>query len=260
VLGSGLKDFREQAENKLAELDLTDHTSLSKSYFYRSVLIVIDAVKAFADRYAQLAEESARTEKDEKRKIELEEMGRVLRKVPYEKAESFYEAVQSLWLVHLCLQIESNGHSLSYGRMDQYLKPFYEKDLSNGKISEEAACELLVNLWLKTFTITKIRSWTHTQLSAGGPLYQNVTVAGQFMDAEGRIHNAANPTTHKSLDNRFMKECVEVVRLGFGMPAFNSDEVIIPSFIEKGVAKEDAYDYSAWRWRFPANGGIDVQG
>jgi len=146
VLEAGLKDFRQQAEQKLAGLDLTDYRNLAKSYFYRAVIIVIDATCAFAERYAKLAMGMAQTEKDEKRKAELREMSRILSKVPFEKAESFHEAVQSIWLVHLCLQIESNGHSLSYGRMDQFLNPYYENELKSGKISEEAATELLTNL------------------------------------------------------------------------------------------------------------------
>lgn len=102
-------------------------------------------------------------------------MSRILNKVPYGPAESFREAVQALWLTHLVLQIESNGHSLSYGRMDQYLDPYYEADLAAGRITAAQADELLCNLWLKTYTINKIRSWSHTQFSAGSPLYQNVT-------------------------------------------------------------------------------------
>ncbi|MCL2473253.1 MAG: glycyl radical protein, partial [Treponema sp.] len=266
MLESGLVDYRQRAEEKLAALDLTDYRNLHKSYFYKAVIIVIDATRDFAFRYAKLAAEMALAEKDEKRRAELEEMSRILRKVPFEKADSFHEALQSLWLVHLCLQIESNGHSLSYGRMDQYLNPFYEKDLAAGKITGEAACELLVNLWLKTFTINKIRSWSHTQFSAGSPLYQNVTIGGQILDPSGTARDAVNPVTHlilrsvaqvklpqpnltvryhRGLSDTFMSECIDVVRLGFGMPAFNSDEVIIPSFMEKGVSTEDAYNYSA---------------
>jgi formate C-acetyltransferase len=266
LLEAGLGEYRQRAEQKLDELDLTDYRNLARSYFYRAVIIVIDATRAFAKRYADLAFETVQSDPDEKRGAELLEMSRILNKVPYEKAETFYEAVQSLWLVHLCLQIESNGHSLSYGRMDQYLNPFYLKDLAEGKITEEGACELLVNLWLKTFTINKIRSWTHTRFSAGSPLYQNVTVGGQVLDAEGNPRDAVNPVSrlilrsvartrlpqpnltvryHRGLADAFMAECIEVVRLGFGMPAFNSDEVIIPSFIEKGVKKEDAWNYSA---------------
>ncbi|MDR1127917.1 MAG: glycyl radical protein [Treponema sp.] len=262
MLGEGLLEYRRRAEEKLAALDLTDHRNLAKSYFYRAVSIVVDATVAFAKRYASLAGEMAEREKDGERRAELLEMERILNKVPAGPAESFREAVQSLWLVHLCLQIESNGHSLSYGRMDQYLYPCYERDLNAGNIDEESACELLTNLWLKTFTINKIRSWSHTRFSAGSPLYQNVTIGGQTAAGE----DAVNPLSflilrsvartklpqpnltvryHKLLNEDFMKECIEVVRLGFGMPAFNSDEVIIPSFIAKGVRKEDAYNYSA---------------
>ncbi len=262
VLNLGLINYKERTEKKLKELDLTDYRNLNKSYFYRAILIVLDAVAAFAKRYADLALELAEKESDVNRKEELLEMSRILNKVPYYPAETFHEAVQSLWIIHLVLQIESNGHSLSYGRMDQYLNPFYEKDLKLGKITEDSATELLTNLWLKTFTINKIRSWSHTRFSAGSPLYQNVTVGGQTVDKK----DAVNPLSylilksvaqtklpqpnltvryHKGLSDDFMKECIEVVRLGFGMPAFNSDEVIIPSFIEKGVDEKDAYNYSA---------------
>ena len=262
LLEKGLSDVKARAEKKLSELDLTDYINLKKSYFYCAIIIVAEAVVTFAQRYAALAEKTAVDETSESRKAELIEMAGILRKVPNGPAETFHEAVQSVWLVHLALQIESNGHSLSYGRMDQFLYPYYQRDIENGKLTEDAACELLTNLWLKTFTINKIRSWTHTRFSAGSPLYQNVTVGGQTRDGK----DAVNPLSylilrsvaqthlpqpnltvryHKGLDDRFMKECVEVVRLGFGMPAFNSDEVIIPSFIEKGVSKEDAYDYSA---------------
>ena len=262
VLKLGLINYKERTEKKLKELDLTDYRNLNKSYFYRAILIVLDAVAAFAKRYADLALELAEKESDISRKEELLEMSRILNKVPYYPAETFHEAVQSLWIIHLVLQIESNGHSLSYGRMDQYLNPFYEKDLKLGRITEDSATELLTNLWLKTFTINKIRSWSHTRFSAGSPLYQNVTVGGQTVDKK----DAVNPLSylilksvaqtklpqpnltvryHRGLSDDFMKECIEVVRLGFGMPAFNSDEVIIPSFIEKGVDEKDAYNYSA---------------
>ncbi len=262
MLRVGLKDYARRAREKLDALDLTDYKNIQKSYFYRAILIVVDAVKNFAKRYAELAAETAARTQDEARKAELLEMSRILYKVPYEPAETFREAVQGLWLVHLVLQIESNGHSLSYGRMDQYLDPYYERDLEAGKITQGQAEELLCNLWLKTYTINKIRSWSHTQFSAGSPLYQNVTVGGQT--ADGR--DATNPLSwlilrtvaqchltqpnltvryHKGLPDGFLRECIQVVRCGFGMPAFNNDEIIIPSFMEKGVKPEDAYNYSA---------------
>ena len=261
VLRGGLASYEACTRACMERLDLTQVADLKKLYFYQAILIVIDAVRGFARRYADLAEAQAQTA-DDARKAELLEMARILRKVPYEPAETMREAVQSMWLIHLILQIESNGHSLSYGRMDQFLYPYYAADLESGRITEDEACELLTNLWLKTFTINKVRSWTHTQFSAGSPLYQNVTVGGQTPDKR----DAVNPLSylilrsvsqtrlpqpnltvryHAGLSREFMDEAIEVVKLGFGMPAFNNDEIIIPSFIARGVREEDAYNYSA---------------
>lgn len=262
LLAHGLREVKERAENKMKTLNFTDYRNLKKSYFYRAIVIVVDAVHDFALRYANLADEMASTENDEKRKLELSEISRILRKVPYEKADTFQEALQSVWLVHLVLQIESNGHSLSYGRADQFFYPYYEKDLKEGRLTEKSACEMLTNLWLKTYTINKVRNGAHTKFSAGSPLYQNVTIGGQTKDKKDAVNSLSylilrsvaqtklpqpNLTVryHKGLKDDFMKECIEVVRLGTGMPAFNSDEIIIPSFIEKGVSEEDAYNYSA---------------
>ena len=261
VLRGGLASYEARTRACMERLDLTQVADLKKLYFYQAILIVIDAVRGFARRYADLAEAQAQTA-DDARKAELLEMARILRKVPYEPAETMREAVQSMWLIHLILQIESNGHSLSYGRMDQFLYPYYAADLESGRITEDEACELLTNLWLKTFTINKVRSWTHTQFSAGSPLYQNVTVGGQTPDKR----DAVNPLSylilrsvsqtrlpqpnltvryHAGLSRELMDEAIEVVKLGFGMPAFNNDEIIIPSFIARGVREEDAYNYSA---------------
>lgn len=141
----GLKDYARRAQEKLEALDLTDYKNIQKSYFYRAVVIVVEAVRAFAARFAALAEREAASA-GESRRAELLRMAAALRKVPYEPASNFREAIQALWLVHLVLQIESNGHSLSYGRMDQYLNPYYEADLERGEITEDEACELMCNL------------------------------------------------------------------------------------------------------------------
>ena len=260
VLREGLNSYRARVQQAESKLKLTNFEDLKKSYFYRAIHIVLDAVEAFALRYAALAEEQAKSALPERAK-ELLELARICRKVPMQPAETFHEAIQSVWLLHVVLQIESNGHSLSYGRLDQYVYPYYEASRSAG-MTEEQACELLENLWLKTFTVNKIRSWSHTRFSAGSPLYQNVTVGGQTVDGK----DAVNPLSylilrtvarthlpqpnltvryHKGLSDAFMQECIQVIRCGFGMPAFNSDEIIIPSFLNLGVAREDAYNYSA---------------
>lgn len=262
ILAFGLKGYEERVKDLKAKLDLTDPDSIDKNIFYKAVLIVIEAVHQFAQRYSKLAQELADKEKDSKRKAELLEISRICAKVPYEPATSFYEAVQSVWFIQLILQIESNGHSLSYGRFDQYMYPYYIKDIQEKVITKDEALELLTCLWIKTLTINKVRSQAHTLSSAGSPMYQNVTIGGQTPDKKDDVNELSfvvlqsvaqtrltqpNLTVryHKNINKAFFDDCIEVMKLGFGMPALNNDEIIIPSFINWGVKEEDAYNYSA---------------
>lgn len=260
VLREGLEGVRMKTLEAQAKLNLADFADLKKSYFYRAILIVINAVEAYALRFAELAEERAKSASEE-RAAELLEIARICRKVPMYPASTFREALQSVWFIHVILQIESNGHSLSYGRLDQFCYPYYLRSKADGMTDEEA-CELLENLWLCTISVNKIRSWSHTRFSAGSPLYQNVTVGGQTPDGGDAVNALSylilksvarchlpqpNLTVryHKGLKDEFIRECIELIRCGFGMPAFNNDEIIIPSFLSLGVSKEDAYNYSA---------------
>lgn len=262
ILAFGLKGYEERVKDLKAKLDLTDPDSIDKNIFYKAVLIVIEAVHQFAQRYSKLAQELADKEKDSKRKAELLEISRICAKVPYESATSFYEAVQFVWFIQLILQIESNGHSLSYGRFDQYMYPYYIKDIQEKVITKDEALELLTCLWIKTLTINKVRSQAHTLSSAGSPMYQNVTIGGQTPDKKDAVNELSfvvlqsvaqtrltqpNLTVryHKNINKAFFDDCIEVMKLGFGMPALNNDEIIIPSFINWGVKEEDAYNYSA---------------
>ena len=262
ILKDGLKGYEKRVKECKASLDLTDPDSIDKYCFYNAVLIVLDAVRTFANRYSVLAKKLAEKELNQERKLELLEMSRICAKVPYEPAETFQEAVQSVWFIQLILQIESNGHSLSYGRFDQYMYPYYDRDIKSGNITEAEALELLTCLWIKTLTINKVRSQAHTLSSAGSPMYQNVTIAGQTTDKKDAVNDLSflvlksvaqtrltqpNLTVryHKNINKQFFDECVEVMRLGFGMPALNNDEIIIPSFMDWGVKEEDAYNYSA---------------
>ena len=262
ILKDGLKGYEKRVKECKASLDLTSPDSIDKYCFYNAVLIVLDAVCAFANRYSVLAKNLAERELDLERKIELLEISKICAKVPYEPAETFQEAVQSVWFIQLILQIESNGHSLSYGRFDQYMYPYYDRDIKSGNITEAEALELLTCLWIKTLTINKVRSQAHTLSSAGSPMYQNVTIAGQTTDKKDAVNDLSflvlksvaqtrltqpNLTVryHKNINKQFLDECVEVMRLGFGMPALNNDEIIIPSFMDWGVKEEDAYNYSA---------------
>ena len=262
ILKDGLRGYEKRVKEYKAALDLTNPDNVDKYCFYNAVLIVLKAVRNFANRYSVLAKDLAEKELNQERKNELLEISRICSKVPYEPAETFKEAVQSVWFIQLILQIESNGHSLSYGRFDQYMYPYYDRDIKNGTIKESEALELLTCLWIKTLTINKVRSQAHTLSSAGSPMYQNVTIAGQTTDKKDAVNDLSflvlksvaqtrltqpNLTVryHKNINKHFLDECVEVMRLGFGMPALNNDEIIIPSFMDWQVKEEDAYNYSA---------------
>lgn len=260
VLKYGLEGIRSRVREKLDRLDYTDYNCLKTSYFYRAILIAVGAVENFAHRYSKLAEEEARSAPPARAK-ELLRIAEICMRVPMRGARNFYEALQSLWFVHLVLQIESNGHSLSFGRFDQFLYPYYKKSAEEGMPQEEAL-ELLENLWLKTLTINKIRSWGHTRFAAGSPMYQNLTIGGQTSDGKSAVNELTRLTLisigrtrlpqpnltvryFAGLEEDFMQDCIRMICLGFGMPAFNNDEIIIPALIGQGVAREDAVNYSA---------------
>lgn len=260
ALRLGLKDFRNRAQKKLEEADLADFQGMKSSYFYQAILIAIDAVEGFAHRFSQLAMQQAK-QASGSRQAELMEIARICAKVPMEPAETFHEALQSLWFLHLILQIESNGHSLSFGRFDQYMYPYYLKSREAG-MSDEACLELMENLWLKTLTINKIRSAGHSRYAAGNPMYQNITIGGQTVDGRSAVNDLTRLTLRSiartrlpqpnltvrychQMEEDFMRECIEVIKLGFGMPAFNNDEIIIPALEDQGVSPEDARNYSA---------------
>jgi len=262
LLRVGLKGIKEETQAAKGKLDVSNFDDLKKTYFYNAVLILIDACIDFAHRYSALAEQQAEKQSDPVRKKELQNLSRICSRVPEYPATGFYEAVQSVWFLQLILQIESSGHSLSFGRFDQFMYPYYKKDIDNGSITEDGALELLESLWLKTFTINKIRSNSHTKFSAGSPMYQNVCIGGQHADGTDAVNELSylvlksvgqlkltqpnlSVRYHKGIPDKFMYECIQMIRLGFGMPSFNNDEIIIDQFLKKGVSREDAYNYSS---------------
>ncbi len=262
ILNTGLDGYLDEIRNNLERLSKNDPDRKNKLLFYQALGIAIHALEKFIERYAWLADNQSGREKDYRRKNELKIIGHNCRKIAHDPPHSFYEALQLVYFVQLVLQIESNGHSMSLGRMDQYLYPFFKKDILTGKLDEDFALELLENCWIKLLSINKIRPWSHTRFSAGGPLYQNVTIGGQttagkdavnslsylILDSVGRM-KLTQPNLsvryHSGMSDEFLLKCVEVIEKGFGMPAFNNDEIVIPSLIELGVDTEDAYNYSA---------------
>lgn len=260
VLRDGLSAVRERARESLKKLNLRDPEQNHRRYFLESVDIVCAAVEQFARRYAAEAERLAESESDPARKQQLALMAATCRRVPMQPARTFSEALQSLWFVQLILQIESNGHSISLGRFDQYMYPYYERDLAAGTLTDAQALELVKHFWVKLNTINKIRPWTDTQFLTGYPMFQNVTIGGQIRNSR----DATNALTYHCLSasedlmltqpslsaryhlqspDAYLAACLRCVKTGIGMPALFNDEAIIPSLLNHGVDYADAENY-----------------
>jgi formate C-acetyltransferase len=167
LLNRGIKGYAELVGKSRRPVE--NQEDLKKEQFYRAVEIVLEGVRIFIERFENLAKDLARSEKQQGRKEELNRISSICGNIKWSPPRTFYEALQLVYIVQLILQIESNGHSVSLGRLDQYLYPFYKRDRERGLLSPEVAMELLENTWIKLYSINKIRPWSHTRYSAGGP-------------------------------------------------------------------------------------------
>ncbi|HUX39925.1 MAG TPA: glycyl radical protein [Rectinemataceae bacterium] len=262
VLALGLGGYKRLVRETDAALDVSTWEGLRRRQLYLAMLDALEGFSAYVRRFAELAYATANTAATSERRAELETIAATCAALVEGAPTSFREALQLSYFVQVVLQIESNGHSLSFGRMDQFLGPFYDRDLDSGRIKREEAAELLEATWLKLLAVKKVRSWSHTRYSAGGPLYQNVTIGGTDRagrDAVNRLSYLILETVgelkltqpnlsvryHSGMTREFLDACARVIDRGFGMPAFNNDEVVIPGMLERGVSLEDAREYSA---------------
>ncbi len=262
ILEVGLNGYLEEITFHQKKVDRTSVEGVKKDHFYNALYISVKAFQKFILRFSKLALSKSLLEENPESEKELKLIADNCAYISEHSPNTFYQALQLTYFVQLVLQIESNGHSVSLGRMDQYLFPFYQRDKITGKITEEKASELLENTWIKLMSVNKIRPWSHTQFSAGGPLYQNVTIGGQTTDGNDAVNELSflilesvgnmkltqpnlSVRFHKDINQRFMMECMRVIEMGFGMPSFNNDEIVIPELINLGVEKDDAFNYSA---------------
>ncbi|YCI28356.1 formate C-acetyltransferase/glycerol dehydratase family glycyl radical enzyme [Erwinia sp. PK3-005] len=266
LLEKGLDGLREKVAQRRTRINLTVLDDLHGEQFLKAIAIVLESVSDHIKRFAQLARQMAEQESRGARRAELLRIAENCEVIAHQPPQNFWQALQLCYFIQLILQIESNGHSVSFGRMDQYLYPFYRRDVElEQTLDREQAIELLHCCWLKLLEVNKIRSGSHSKASAGSPLYQNVTIGGQNL-INGKDVDAVNPLSyvilescgrlrstqpnlsvryHAGISDDFLDACVQVIRCGFGMPAFNNDEIVIPEFIKLGVAEEDAYQYAA---------------
>ncbi len=257
VLRSGLSGIKRQMETALERLDSSSWNYLEKKAFYETLNKTADAAIFYARRHADLAEKEAAACSDFKRKKELLELARVCRRVPEYPAESFHEALQSFWFVHLILNLESNSYAISPGRFCQYIYPYLKEDLQSGVLDREWARELLYALWIKFNELTVVKEGGTAKGSNTYVDFQNLNIGG--LDKEGR--DGTNELSFMCLDalaelqlpqpqlsvlvsrqsgRDFLLKAAEVIALGTGMPAlFNDDEKVI-SLLDKGKTLIDA--------------------
>lgn len=261
VLDIGFAGIKAKAEAELASCRVSDGNYQTKSRFLQAVIISCDATIAYARRYAKLALEMAEKCDDQTRKLELLQIAQNCANVPEKGATTFYEACQSFWFVQQLLQIESSGHSISPGRFDQYMYPYYKKDMDAGKITRSFAQELIDCIWVKLNDLNKCRDAASAEGFAGYSLFQNLIVGGQnsegidvtndlsFMCIQAS-HHVFLPMPSLSIrvwngsPHELLLKAAELTRTGIGLPAYYNDEVIIPSLMSRGLSLEDARDYN----------------
>jgi formate C-acetyltransferase len=260
VLNEGYNGLKRIIREKRSKLDFTAPDYTKHKDFYDAAEITCDAAISYAMRYSKLAKQTAKTEADPRRKRELQKISEVCARVPALPARNFYEAVQTVWFVQLIPQIESNGFSITPGRFDQYMYPFYKKDIEEGILTREEAQELLDCYWLKCNEILRVDDKGAAEINAGYAAGQNLAVGGVGIDGKDvtnelsymcLLANAHVGLTqpnftvrlHKDSPDEFLKKITEVIGYGNGMPQILNDEVIIPGLQRLGIELETARDY-----------------
>ncbi|WP_052282176.1 formate C-acetyltransferase [Kluyvera genomosp. 1] len=228
--------------------------------FYHAVLILLEASQRHILRYAALAEEMAAACNEPQRRQELETIAQVSRHNAERKPQNFWQACQLFWYINIILQYESNASSISLGRFDQYMLPFWQTSLNHG---EDPAFmqELLESLWVKCNDIVLLRSTSSARYFAGFPTGYTALLGGLTENGRSAVNilsftcldayqNVRLPQpnlgvrVNELIDRPFLRKTAETVRLGTGIPQIFNDEVVVPAFLNRGVSLEDARDYA----------------
>ena len=261
VLAIGYEGIMAKAQAELDKCQVGDGDYARRSHFLNAVILSCQAVIEYAQRYAALADQMASECSDPVRKEELQVIALNCSRVPAKGAGSFYEACQSFWFVQQLIQLESSGHSISPGRFDQYMYPYYKKDIENGNITREFAQELMDCIWVKLNDLNKCRDAASAEGFAGYSLFQNLIAGGQNKDGEDVTNDLSFMSIQASMHvhlpqpslsvrvwngspHEFLIKAAELTRTGIGLPAYYNDEVIIPSLQNRGLSLEDAREYN----------------
>jgi formate C-acetyltransferase len=263
-LEKGFLAIQQEAEEDLETLEGdTSEKAQEDRIFLKSIVTVTEAIMVFAARYSEEAARLAEQTENVTRKSELEEIANICARVPKYPAKTFREALQSQYFMQMFSRLEQKtGGTISNGRMDQYLYPYYKKDVAEGRITDADVKELLSCMWLG---IAKFRD---VYVSPAGGTFSNgyahweaVTIGGLTPDG----YDATNELSYIFLENkrdlpldypdlaarihtntpeRFLYEVAETIKQGTGHPKLLNDEEIIPVYLSKGATFAEANDYS----------------
>ena len=261
IIKYGFMGIADEARAELETVKPGDGDYSRKRAFLEAVIMSCEAAANYARRYAKLALEMADKETDSQRKLELLLIASNCAEAPARGAKSFYEACQVFWFVQMLLQVESSGHSISPGRFDQYMYPWFEKDIKNGAITYEFAQEIIDCIWVKLNDLNKCRDAASAEGFAGYSLFQNLIAGGQTPDGRDATNDLSFMTIQATMHvllpqpsfsvrvwsqtpHDFLMKAAELTRTGVGLPAYYNDEVIIPALVNRGLTLEDARDYN----------------
>jgi pyruvate formate-lyase/glycerol dehydratase family glycyl radical enzyme len=261
ILTRGVKGIREEAQAKLAALS-EPRDIVYKKPFLEAVIITCDAMTIWSRRYAKLASEMAAKEKNAQRKKELLEIAEICERVPENPARTFREALQAQWWGQMFNRIEQTSSAMGQGRWDQYLWPFYQKDLAEGRITKESATELLHCVWLQMAQCVELKlNPVAAAGTEGFSKFEDICIGGQTQD--GR--DATNDLTyvilestralqitcpepcvriHSRTPDRLLHHVAEVIKDGKGFPKLLNDEMVIPFYLANGATLKEALDWN----------------
>ncbi|WP_251158582.1 choline trimethylamine-lyase [Caniella muris] len=260
LMRKGMQDIQDEALARLEELDYANPDDIEKIYFYKSVVDTTEGVMIYARRLSECALQKAGAEHDPVRKAELEQIARNLQNVPAHRPRTFWEAVQSVWVIESLLPVEENQTGMSIGRVDQYLYPFYKADLAAGRLTPYQAFDIAGCMLIKMSEMMWVTSEASSKFFAGYQPFVNMTVGGVdragadatneltylLMDAVRHVR-VYQPSLACRIHNKspepYLRKIVDVVRSGMGFPACHFDDAHIKMMLAKGVSLEDARDY-----------------
>ena len=250
LFDGGLKRAIEECEELIENTKVDNKEAQEKVDYWNATIISCKAAVKYAERFSKLAKKMAEKENDPTRKKELEIISEICKNVPQNSPSNFREAIQFVWVIHIVIWIESNGHSNSFAAFDRLINPFYIADLKSGNITEREALDTLECLFLKLTDILKLRPAFFSESWAGYPVWQNMTIGGigeggkdscnestmLLLKANEEVQTS-QPTMslryHRHMSEEVFNKALSMIQDGLATPAFFNDHLCIPLVLAK---------------------------